>query len=56
MEKLFEIVKCEKCGLEINYMPSEKKNEVELLCPCGNRFTYKKSTSLFDKIKGLFSK
>lgn len=54
--KMFEIVKCPKCGLEINYMPSENKKEVELLCPCGSRFTYKKSVSLMDKIKGLFSK
>ncbi len=53
---MFEIVKCPKCGIEINYMASENKKEVELLCPCGNRFTYKKSVSLIDKIKGLFSK
>ena len=55
-EKMFEIVKCPKCGIEINYMASENKKEVELLCPCGNRFTYKKNVSLLDKRKGLFSK
>ena len=53
---MFEVVKCPECGLEINYFHSEKKGEVELLCSCGKKFTYKKTVSLIDKIKSIFGK